>query len=47
VVEPGQKIAQAVLIPIVIPELMETKTDNVYGESTSRGTGGFGSTGEF
>ena len=47
VLEPGQKIAQAVLIPVSIPALNEIKEDSIYEGSTSRGQGGFGSTGEF
>ena len=47
VLEPGQKIAQAVLIPISVPEIIEIYDDNVYGGDTARGTGGFGSTGDF
>ena len=45
VLEPGQKIAQAVLVPIVTPELEEINEDNIYGAETERGDGGFGSTG--
>ena len=44
-IEPGQKIAQGVFVRIEKPELRETKEDAVYGTATSRGTGGFGSTG--
>ncbi len=44
-VEPGQKIAQAVMIPIVVPELSVTDSDTVYDFESERGTGGFGSTG--
>ncbi len=46
VIEPGQKIAQAVLVPIVLPDLQEIGEDNVYGFETSRSSGGFGSTGD-
>ena len=46
-VEPGQKIAQAVMVPIVYPEIEEIKEDNVYGAETSRGSGALGSTGEY
>lgn len=45
---PGDKIVQAVLIPIVPVELIETSEDNLYQDihlAGSRGTGGFGSTG--
>jgi len=44
-IEPGQKIAQAVLIPIEIPFLIEIDDDDIYGAETSRGPDGFGSTG--
>ena len=47
VLEPGQKIAQAVLIPISIPQLNEIDSDSIYDTKTDRGSGGFGSTGEF
>tara|TARA_Y100001937_G_scaffold124928_1_gene190623 strand:+ start:776 stop:1228 length:453 start_codon:yes stop_codon:yes gene_type:complete len=44
-IEPGQKIAQAVMIPIVLPELSITESDTVYDFESERGAGGFGSTG--
>jgi len=44
-IQPGQKIAQGVFVRIEKPELWEISEDNVYGVSTSRGDGGFGSTG--
>lgn len=44
---PGQKIAQAVLVPIETCGIKEIDQDNVYGEETSRASGGFGSTGDF
>ena len=44
-IEPGQKIAQGVFVRIEKPSLMEIDEDKVYGVSTSRGSGGFGSTG--
>lgn len=47
VIEPGQKIAQAVLVPVLTPTLVEIDTDEVYSEPTSRGSGALGSTGEF
>ena len=45
-IESGAKIAQAVCIPIVTPELVEIGEDNIYGTDTSRGSGGFGSSGD-
>jgi len=44
VIEAGQKIAQAVLVPVVICGVEEVKEDSLNGRST-RGVGGFGSTG--
>ena len=45
-IAPGQKIAQAVVIPIVTPDIWETPHDPAI-RRTARGSGGFGSTGEF
>jgi len=47
VIKPGQKIAQAVLIPIKTCAVEEVSDDNVYGTSTLRGAGSLGSTGEY
>ncbi len=47
VIEPGQKIAQAVLVPVKTCGVEEIEYDNVYEETTDRGEGGFGSTGDF
>jgi dUTP pyrophosphatase len=44
---PGEKIAQAVLVPIVNAEFEEISVDDVYGTSTGRGAGALGSTGDF
>jgi dUTP pyrophosphatase len=44
-IEPGQKIAQGVFVRIEKPALRVIEEDNIYGEETSRGSGGFGSTG--
>ena len=44
-IEPGQKIAQGVFVRIEKPEMREIKDDAVYGGTTARGRGGFGSTG--
>ena len=46
VLEVGQKVAQAVLIPIAVPDLVQIDIDSVYGAATSRGTGSLGSTGD-
>lgn len=44
-IEPGQKIAQGVFVRIEQPVLRELKVDKIYNKETSRGDGGFGSTG--
>ena len=41
-IQPGQKIAQYVAVPILYPELIET--DDLFLTKTERGDGGFGST---
>lgn len=46
VIEPGQKIAQAVLIPVVTYNVNEVDYD-LANKETSRGSGGFGSTGQW
>ena len=46
VLEPGQKIAQAVMVPIVVPMIEEVSEDSVYEFETSRGEGALGSTGD-
>lgn len=40
-VQPGERIAQLVIMPVLLPEIVET--DSL--EETARGAGGFGSTG--
>jgi len=44
-IESGSKIAQAVCIPIAYPELEIITEDAIYDSPSSRGDGGFGSTG--
>ena len=44
-IPPGQKVAQAVLTPIIMCEVEEAFTDP-SSQNTPRGSGGFGSTGE-
>ena len=44
---PGEKVAQAVLVPVVNAEFEEVQDDDVYGSTTERGTGALGSTGDF
>tara|TARA_R110002110_G_scaffold395848_1_gene610530 strand:- start:220 stop:669 length:450 start_codon:yes stop_codon:yes gene_type:complete len=45
-IEPGEKIAQAVLIPVVHCGIEEVKEDTL-NKDTDRGDGGFGSTGRW
>ena len=45
VIKPGDKIAQAVLVPVVHCGIEEATEDNLNNGST-RGEGGFGSTGD-
>ena len=45
IIKPGDKIAQAVLIPIIHCRIMEVAEDNL-NEDTLRGAGAFGSTGD-
>lgn len=47
-IEPGMKIVQALVLPIIVPEFLETTEDNLYQDihnASVRGTGGLGSTG--
>ena len=41
----GQKIIQFLLVPIVHSELIETSNKDIHPIASSRGTGGFGSSG--
>lgn len=49
-ISPGDKIAQAVVIPVVPVRFLETKNDNIYDWSpitiSARGDGALGSTGD-
>lgn len=45
-IEPGQKVAQGVLVRIEKPNLWEIYEDNIYELETSRGSGALGSTGD-
>lgn len=44
-IKPGMKIAQFILVPVSYDELKEVPFENLFAEETSRGSGGFGSTG--
>lgn len=48
VIEPGMKIAQFILVPVAYDEIIEVQNEQELfnGETTERGEGGFGSTGE-
>ena len=46
IIDPGQKVAQGVLVRIEKPSLQIIDDDNVYGGETSRGSGALGSTGD-
>ena len=43
-IQPGERIAQLVFVPVVQPDLIEVDS---FSETTERGDGGFGSTGQF
>jgi len=47
IIKPGEKIAQAILIPIIHCGIEEVFDENDLNINTERGTGGFGSTGRF
>lgn len=44
-ISPGDKIIQLCIVPILYLSVEEETLDNLYPETTERGTGGFGSTG--
>jgi dUTP pyrophosphatase len=46
IIRPGDKIAQAVLVPIVHCGIEEIKDEKLLNRHSVRGTGAFGSTGE-
>jgi len=46
VIKPGEKIAQAVLVPVVHCSAVEAKEDDL-NQGSQRGDGGFGSTGRW
>jgi len=47
IIQPGEKIAQAVLVPVVHCGVEEVFDDDLLNSDTDRGSGGFGSTGRF
>ena len=45
-IQPGDKIVQFVLLPVGDPKIQLVDESNLYSGESSRGSGGFGSTGE-
>ena len=45
-IEPGQKLVQFLLVPVNHCEVEVVDSDSLFEEATTRGSGGFGSTGE-
>lgn len=43
-IDPGMKIAQFILVPVLYAELEEVEADKLYESESQRGIGGFGST---
>jgi len=46
-VKPGEKLLQMVLLPVNYVSVEVVEEDQLFGETTERGDGGFGSTGVF
>ena len=46
-IEPGEKLVQLVLVPVFYDTIEEVKQEDLFSETSERGTGGFGSTGNF
>lgn len=44
-IKPGQKLIQFIHLPIIIEEWVQKEEIDLYNSDTTRGTGGFGSTG--
>lgn len=44
-ITPGMKLVQGILLPVTYARIFEMPIDLLFSKSTSRGTGGFGSTG--
>jgi dUTP pyrophosphatase len=44
-INPGEKIIQFILLPVFYDTIEEVELENLYTEATTRGEGGFGSTG--
>lgn len=47
VIEPGEKLVQLVLVPVFYDIIEEVSQEALFSETTDRGAGGFGSTGNF
>ena len=46
-IEPGEKLVQLVLVPVFYDTIEEVKQEELFSTTTERGSGGFGSTGNF
>ncbi len=46
-IEPGEKLVQMVLVPVFYDNIEEVAEENLFKTETQRGSGGFGSTGNF
>ncbi len=44
-INPGEKIIQFILLPVFYDTIEEVELENLYAGATTRGEGGFGSTG--
>ena len=44
-IEPGEKIVQMILLPVFYDSVEEVSLTDLYNSTSSRGSGGFGSTG--
>lgn len=44
-IEPGKKLTQFILLPVIYPNVEVVELENLYAKTSDRGTGGFGSTG--
>ena len=44
-IEPGEKIVQFILVPVLYEDIVEVANNELFNSTTERGTGGFGHTG--
>ena len=47
IIDPGEKLVQMILLPVFYDEIEEVSESNLFEKESSRGEGGFGSTGNF